>query len=71
MAMILLRTTMRLKVMCGKCEMNWAPEEEAAPGSSFQRYPLEGAALQYSMQEQTVPCASYTWQCDMEHYFLE
>ena len=54
MAMILLRTTLRLKVMRGKCEMNWAPEEEAAPGSSFQRYPLEGAALQYSMQEQTV-----------------
>ena len=51
--------------------MNWAPEEEAAPGSSFQRYPLEGGALRYSMQEQTVQCTSYTWQCDMEHYFLE
>ena len=71
MAMILLRTTLRLKVMRGKCEMNWASEEKAAPGSSFQRYPLEGAALQYSMQEQTVQCTSYTWQCDMEHYFLE
>ena len=70
MAMILMKTTMRLRVMMrGKCEMNWAPEEEAAPGSSFQRYPLEGAALQYLMQEETVQCASYTWQCDIKHYF--
>ena len=58
-------------MMRGKCEMNLAPEEEVAPCSSFQRQPLEGAALQYSMQEQTVQCASYTWQCDMELYFLE